>query len=91
MIPLTTAHRELVALERAQLLARLERTRSQREQATQTNCNHSRAGRRAGTNSFRRLTGAMLVRTGHLVAGGEWADCPPARSTTAARPATATR
>lgn len=91
MIPLTMAHRELVALERARLLARLERTRVQRVQATQDNRNQIRAGHRAGTNAFRRLTGAILVRAGHAVAGGEWADCPPVRSTTAVRPVTATR
>lgn len=90
MIPLSMAHQDLVALERARLQARVERTRNEREAVT-SNRNLSRAGRRAGTNSFRRLTGAMLVRAGHYVAGGERADCPPARTTTVVRPATATR
>jgi len=85
MIPLTMAHQDLVALERAQLLARVERSRTQREQATKSNRNQSRAGRRAGTNPVRRKAGRMLIRVGRLVAGSDWVESAPARTASAIR------
>jgi hypothetical protein len=67
--PLIT-HQDLVLVERALVLARLEKARTERDQES-AHVQHSQAGRQVGLDSLRARLGALLIDAGKAVAGRE--------------------
>jgi hypothetical protein len=73
VIPPITTHQQLVLVERALQLARVEKQRANRDQEV-AHVSHIQAGRQVGLDSLRGRLGDAMIAFGRAVAGGDWPE-----------------
>jgi len=71
--PPITTHQQLVLVERALQLARVEKQRVNRDQEV-AHISHSQADRQVGLASLRGRIGGALIGLGKAVAGSAWLE-----------------